>query len=88
MLQPLLAELGTDAVAAVVRPDFQANADRCYREGYRFLVLSLMGHRLSPEQAAKAQRASFTSQRRPNEATALSGMGDYQAWSADDEVPA
>lgn len=86
---PLTADYGSDAVAAVIRPDFQANAERCYRIGYRLMIASLMGHRLDPEQLATAQRASFTSQRRLNEQTAaLSGMDDFQSWSADDEVSA
>lgn len=69
----------------VLRPDFAGNAELRYRRGYSLLIRSLMGHQLTPDQTAAARRASFTSQRRLNEAVAL-GAGHSQEWS--DAVPA
>lgn len=76
---------GPEPRCNVLRPDFSGNAERRYRHGYSLLIMSLMGHRLTPDQKAQALRASYTSQRRLNEAVAL-GVSQHHEWS--DAVPA
>lgn len=80
-----LAKKRPETRCNVLRPDFAGNAERRYRHGYSLLIQSLTGRQLTPDQKARALCASYTSQRRLNEALAA-GDGHYQEWS--DAVPA
>jgi hypothetical protein len=71
----------------ILRPDFQANAEHRYRTGYRLLIMSLMGHRLSPSQRLSAQLAAYTQQRRLNDALS-EGQGAWESWSDQDALQA